>query len=137
MKKVILCGMLLGLLTGMCFAQRGVGRPMGTEGPTARMGPDAVRSFPNATSVGPHVGHAGSNIGVASRAESVHGVGVGRNAKTVTPDAAVGANQKTVRPDAPVGANAKDVRPDAAVGTDPRSVAPRTTTAPDAGQNPQ
>src|SRR5664280_1337645 len=83
MKKVILCGMLLGLLTGMCFAQRGGARSMGTVGPNVRMAPDA-RPLPNARNVGPNAGTAGLNIGP------------GTHAKTVGPNDRPSANAKTV-----------------------------------------
>src|ERR1035438_6669746 len=112
MKKVILCGMLLSLLTGMCFAQRGGARSMGTVGPNVRMAPDA-RPLPNARNVGSNIGTAGSNVGS------------GTHAKAVGPDSAAGAKAtKTVSPESAAGAKARTVAPDA-------------TTAPDAGPNPQ
>jgi hypothetical protein len=93
MKKVILGGMLLSLLTGMCFAQRGGARSMGTVGPNARMAPNVgmapdARPLPNARNVGSNIGTADSNIGS------------GTHAKAVGPDSVAGANARTVAPDA-------------------------------------
>ena len=130
MKKVILGGMLLGLLTGMCFAQRGGARSMGTVGPNVRMAPNVgmasdARPLPNARNVGPNAGTAGLNIGP------------GTHAKTVGPNARPSANAKTVGPNVGPGANANTVGPDAGPGPKARTVAPEATTVPDAGPNPQ
>lgn len=144
MRKVILCGMLLGLLTGMCFAQRGIGRPMGAAG-NARIGPAAARPFPNVTGIGSNAGHAGA-IGIGTRAKTVpSNVGIGTNPKSVSPDsvrsvepdAAVGTNPKSIRPDATVGTNPKSISPDAAVGASPHGVAPDATGTPDVGLTPR
>src|ERR1017187_1542848 len=93
MKKLILCGILLSLLTGMCFAQRGGARSMGTVGPNVRMAPNVgmapdARPLPNARNVGPNAGTAGLNIGP------------GTHAKTVGPNARPSTNAKTVAPEA-------------------------------------
>jgi hypothetical protein len=118
MKKVILCGMLLSLLTGMCFAQRGGARSMGTVGPNVRMAPNAgmapdARPLPNARNVGSNIGTAGSNVGS------------GTHAKAVGPASVAGANAT------------KAVDPDSVAGPKARTVVPDATTALDAGPSPQ
>lgn len=131
MRKVVLCGMLLGLLTGMCFAQRGMGRPMGVAG-NARIGPAAARPFPNVTGIGSNVGHPGA-VGIGTPAKTVpSNVGIGTNPKSISPDSvrsiepdgAVGSNPKSIRPDATVGADPRSIRPDATLGTNPKSISP-------------
>lgn len=139
MKKVILGAMLLGLLTGMCFAQRGGARSMGNMGPNARMAPHVgmppdAAPFPR--NVGTNVGHAGSNIGVGTHSKTVGpNVGPGTNAKTVGPNVGPGTNAKTVGPNVDPAANAETVRPDAAPGPRARTIGPDA--APDTGPAPQ
>lgn len=131
MKKVIFCGMLLGLLTGMCFAQRGIGHPMGAAG-NARIGPAAARPFPNVTGIGSNVGHAG-DMGVRTPAKTVpspSSVDMGSSPKTVRPGAADGASPSGIAPD---GTRA----PGAAASTSPNGVAPDAAATRDTVPNPQ
>jgi hypothetical protein len=93
MKKVLICGMLLGLLPGLAFAQRG--RMVGGIGPsawTANVGPMTpnLGARPNAVSAG--------HDGVAPSATPV-----GSELKTVTPSATSGPTASSV------GANSKIV----------------------------
>src|ERR1700692_3855016 len=92
MKKAILCGMLLGLLTGMWFAQRGGGRPAGNTGGDVRSPnvgmPAHATTLPDTRRVAPDARNTGSSVGV------------GTNAKTVGPDAGGKTNSKTVGPNA-------------------------------------
>ncbi len=83
MKKVLVFGVLLGLLTTVSWAQRG--RTVGGVGPTARL-PGATRMPPNAVGI-PH-------RGIAPNATST---GTG---KTVKPNATAGQTAKTVGPNA-------------------------------------
>jgi len=120
MKKVILGGMLLGLLTGMCFAQRGGARPMGNMGRNVEMGPHvggfpAARPLPNARHVGPNAVNLGSNIGAGNHAKLGTGtpdVGPGPKARTIGPNAPLGENSRTVSPDAGVGPKARTIGSD-------------------------
>jgi hypothetical protein len=137
MKKVIFGGMLLALLSGVCFAQRG-GARMGSMGPDARtapnvrMGPDA-RPFPDARHVGPAMGGNGSNVGVGTHAKTVGpNIGQSNSAKTVGPNVGASRNAKTVSPDA-VGAGATADTVDPNAGASPRA----RTVGPDAGPAPQ
>ena len=144
MKKLIFGSLLLGLLTGVCFAQRGGARSMGSMGPNVRMAPNArigpdMNPLPNARHVGPNVGTPVSNVGVGPHASTVGpNVGPSNNTKTVGPNAStVGPNAKTVGPDAAgVGANAGSADPTAGPGSHARTVEPNATTAPDAGAPP-
>lgn len=118
MKKLITCGMLLGLLSTVSFAQRG--RAAAGVGPSAGMSNSApmARSMPNAVTT--------SHQGVAPSA-----VAPNHRAKTVAPNAASTPNAKgttTVAPNAK-SATAPDARsvhnrvmvPDAdGLGTQPR-----------------
>ena len=79
MKKVLICGMLLGLLPSLAWAQRG--RVAGGIGSSARM---------------PSVGSVPSNVGIHPGAVNVGHDGVAPNA---TPSASpVGTQSKTVSP---------------------------------------
>jgi hypothetical protein len=162
MRKLILCGTLLGLLTSLCFAQRGVGRPMGA-GDNARMGPGATRTFPGVGGVGSNVGHAGGiGIGATKTVPLPSSVDRGTNPKSVGPDPVAtgtgvgpsktvplpssadrGTNPNTVGSD-PV-ATGTGVGPNKTVplpssvdrGTSPSGVASDATVAPDVGPNPR
>ena|SRR5664279_1403149 len=112
MKKILLCGMLLGLLSTMSFAQRG--RVMGGAGPTART-PNA-RMSPNATNVG--------HDGIAPNATA--------NTQTrVHPNATTGNTPNTVGPNASTGNRATAVGPDAATGRTATTVSPNANDTPD------
>ncbi len=94
MKKVLVCGMLLGLLTTLSWAQRertvvGPAARMGGVGPAARIGP-------NSLGIPPH--------GIAPNARTAG------TATTVRPNATAG-KATTVRPNATNGGAAKTVRP--------------------------
>lgn len=114
MKRILICGVVLGLMTGVGFAQRGravggVGPAVGGVGPSARMPANApvVRTTPNAVT-------------------NTHG--------SVRPNAISGsANAKTVKPNATSGANATAVAPNAGNAT---SVSPNADTVPDRAINP-
>ena len=95
MKRLIVCGMLLGLLTTVSFAQRG--RAIG--------GATAGARIPNVGAISPHAGINPNSVGLP------HG-GVLPNAttsktpKTITPNATINPKAGTVRP------NSETVRPD-------------------------
>ena len=94
MKKILVCGMLLGLLTSVSFAQRGRLSSGGTI-PGARL--------PNATST--HVGVNQNSLGlphggVLPRATA------GKTSKTTSPNATNNPRATTVRP------NSETIQPD-------------------------
>ena len=93
MKKILLCGMMLGLMTTVGFAQRG--RSVGGVGPTATapMAPTAPRA-PMARTTPSAVPNAHGDIAPNSVSGSTH-------AKTVTPSAtSTSPTAKTVTPNA-------------------------------------
>ncbi len=114
MKKVLICGMLLGLLPCVAFAQRG--RAVGGMGPAAHM---------------PNVGSMPSNVGVHPNA-----VGIGHNG--VAPNSApIGSNSKTVAPNATTSkvpdnaaTNPKTV-PDRVIPADTGTMSPVTGVGPE------
>jgi hypothetical protein len=115
MKKVLVCGMLLGLLTSVSYAQRG--RAAGGVGTTVRM--------PNVMPVSPTAGMNPNSIskghdGVLPNATT------GKNPKPLTPNATTDPTAKTVGPDAKtVGPNTvtpvpdRVIMPDAQTGPGP------------------
>ncbi len=107
MKRILICGMMLGLLTGVGFAQRG--RAVGGVGPAARMPGNApvVGTTPNAVT-------------------TTHG--------STTPNAVSGSTHaKTVTPNATNGAQAAAVTPNSGNAT---TVSPNVNTVPDRALNP-
>ena len=108
MKKVLICGMLLGLLASVGVAQRG---RAGSVGPTVRTMPAAARPMPNAITI-PHGGIAPTarvapNARTSGSATAVAPTTVSPSAKTkVAPNARTGAAEttaptaRTVGPDA-------------------------------------
>jgi hypothetical protein len=138
MKKMILCGMFLSLLTGICLAQRGGARPMGSvganAGPSPNVGtPSHAVTLPDARAGAP----VAARSGASNHARTVGpNVGVSTNAKTVGPNAAAGANTKTVDPTAEGGTNVKTVGPDAEPDSRAPTANPNATTAP-VGPKPQ
>lgn len=114
MKKLLVCGMLLGLLTGISFAQRG--RAMG-----GGIGPSGAR-LPN---VGPVSSHAGVNpdaIGMP------HG-GVLPNAATTT-----SKTPKNTTPHATFDPKAQTVGPHANTNPPIRGTLPNARPGPGADQ---
>jgi len=120
MKRLLICGMLLGLLTTVCMAQRGGSRPM----PNVRM-PNAIENqhggvAPNAIApgsartVGPVTTTAPPSATVPPNAERM-----GTHANTVSPHTTVSPNATTVAPNArtsgaeTVAPDARTVKPDA------------------------
>ncbi len=138
MKKMILCGMFLGLLTGMCLAQRGGARPMGpvgaNAGPSPNVGiPSHAVTLPDTRSVAPDAARSG----VSKPAKTVGpNVGMNTTEKTADPGAAAGTNAKTVGPTAAAGTTVKNVGPDAEPDSRAPTTDPNATTAP-AGPKPQ
>lgn len=141
-KKIILSCMLVGLLSGVCFAQRGGARSAGSMGPSVRMAPEA-RPLPNARNVGPAIGNTGSrnvgptvgNTGANGNAgvnvgPGTHAQTVGPNAQTVSPNA---RPQTEVKPMSP-GANATD---NSGVGPKATTVSPDAIADPDAARIPR
>ena len=107
MRKLIVGGALLALLTGVCFAQRGSAHAA----LSAQPAPNAVAQAPNANPVGPNV----NTVAPTANTQAP-------NVNTADP------NVNTVAPDAnPVGPNANpSVTPDVnAVAPDANPVAPR------------
>ena len=120
MKRALICGMLLGLLPGLAFAQRG--RMAGGVSSGARLGPSATvgnvgpmspnaRINPNAISLG--------HDGVSPNARPI-----GSQTKTVTPSA---TNSKTAHT---VGADPQTV-PDRVQLPDARPIGGETGVGPD------
>ena len=103
MKKIILFAMLMGLLSAVCFAQRG-----------------SHASAPNVEPMGPGVRTMGSNPTIAP------------DARTITPNAgvhhvapnAVSNSTKTLGPNARTAAGAKTTAPDARTAPDANTLAP-------------
>jgi len=112
MKKVLICGMLLGLLTGVCMAQRG--HAAGGVGPMAHPGPNVFGTShggiaPNARTAGPVTTVAPRPITAAPNAQTTvapKATTVAPNAATVTPKAAtitpetIAPRARTISPDA-------------------------------------
>ena len=118
MWKLIVGGALLGLLTGVCFAQRASQQPS----PSARPGPTANTSAPNANQAAPNPTTVAPNVPT-----------VAPNVPTVAP------NVPTVAPNAnPVAPNVPTVAPNApTVAPDANTVAPTSETiTPDANPGP-
>ncbi|MGC2111126.1 MAG: hypothetical protein WA655_16540 [Candidatus Korobacteraceae bacterium] len=97
-RKLIIGGMLMGLLTGMCFAQRATQRPA----PSATPAPNANPVAPNTPTAAPNVPTAAPNVPTTAP-----------NTPTVAPDApTVAPNANPVNPDSiPVVPNANPVNP--------------------------
>jgi hypothetical protein len=86
MKRILICGMMLGLLTGAGFAQRGravggVGPAVGGAGASARMPAPAVGVTPN-------VGTAPNAVTTTHSATAPNSVSGSTHAQTVPPNAA-------------------------------------------------
>jgi hypothetical protein len=113
MKRILLCGVMLGLMAGVGFAQRGraaggAGSAAGAVGPSARMPGNApmARTAPNAVT----------------------------NAQgSMAPDAVSGSATKTVKPNGTSGANSTVAAPNAGNAT---TVSPNANTVPDRAMNP-
>jgi hypothetical protein len=110
MRKLLICGMLLGLLSTVSFAQRGAAR-MPTAGPISH----STTLSPNA------VGNIHDGVVPNAAAKSPSHVMTGSSADPVAPNAKTGSpNADTVKPDAT---------------NVPRAVTP-TVTMPDAHTGP-
>ncbi|MGB8887212.1 MAG: hypothetical protein WCC87_10845 [Candidatus Korobacteraceae bacterium] len=114
MKKVLVCGMLLGLIPSLALAQRG--RMAGGIGPSAHT---------------PNVGGMPSNVGIHPNAVGISHDGIAPNATTV------GNQSKTVTPNATsskvpasAGTHPKTV-PDRAIPTDTGTMSPVTGVGPE------
>ncbi|MGC2110892.1 MAG: hypothetical protein WA655_15330 [Candidatus Korobacteraceae bacterium] len=118
MKKVLICGMLVGLLSTVSFAQRG--RTVGGIGPAAR-----------GASIGPNIGPMSPSARVNPSAISLGHDGVAPNARpvgavpsTVSPNAgksrsttSVGPNSKTI-PGQAMPPSSRTIGPDTGIGPD-------------------
>jgi hypothetical protein len=132
MKKVIICGMVLGLLSTVSFAQRG--RAAGGTAPTARMPNAAPMSQPMAPVARTPNAAAPNHDGVTPNA-----VSGSNHSQTVSPNAKSNSGAsatQTVSPNAESNANAsatQSVNPNATNGNAPaaRTVDPNATTVPD------
>jgi hypothetical protein len=119
MKKVLICGMLLGLLTSVSFAQRG--RTVGSIGPAAR-----------GASIGPNIGPMGSNARINPSAINVGHDGIAPNARPV------GAVTPTVSPNAGKSGTTTSVGPNAGRHVPDQGVPPVSPTIrPNAGIGPE
>jgi hypothetical protein len=115
MKKTIVCGMLLGLLTTVGSAQRARTEPgMVPRARTVGVGP----SVPMTPNVG--VGATSGNLGHDGVAPSARTTG--SKASTVTPNATNGTTASTVKPNATSDNTARTVDPNAANGTQASTV---------------
>ncbi len=91
MKKLLVCGMLLGLLTSLSFAQRG--RAIGGVGTSARVPPSIGTISPNAR-VNP------SSISIGHGGILPNATTMGKTPKTITPNATTNPRARTIKPDA-------------------------------------
>jgi hypothetical protein len=132
MKKILICGMMLGLMTGVGFAQRG--RAAGGVGPTAGMPSAPIgRTAPNAVTAVPRA-PAPNAVSGPSNVKTVTPNATGADAaKTVAPNANSSDNAKTVAPNSNSADNAKTVAPNTGAST---SVSPNTNSVPDRAMNP-
>ena len=109
MKKVLVCGMLLGLLTSVSFAQRG--RAVGGVGQGART--------PNVGPVSPNARMSPNAIGVEHDGVLPNATTTGKNPKPLTPNATTDPTAKTVDPAAKtVGPNSETTVPDRVITPD-------------------
>jgi hypothetical protein len=104
MKRLLICGMMFGLLTGVGFAQRGravggVGAATGGVGPTARM-----------PGIAPVVGTTPNAVTATHGSTAPNAVTGSTTANTVTPNATKGAKAAAVTPNS---GKATTVSPDA------------------------
>jgi len=126
MKKLLICGMLLGLLTGVSVAQRG--RAVGGAGPAARVAPSGPIA-PNAR-ISPNtigIEHGGALPNATTK-----------KSQTITPNATNAPAARTVGPDAgstPDTVPGHVITPDAvktpnSMGTSPSVTFPNAETGP-------
>jgi hypothetical protein len=106
LKSVIVCGALLGLLTGVSFAQRRV-TPIGTTTPGARV-PNAVR---------------GGDLAPTPTLPAQTGISSHTPNTTVAPNTTTPPTAKTVAPNVPT-------MPDRVIAPNTRDISPHTTTLP-------
>ena len=127
MKKLIICGVMFGLMTGVSFAQRGraaggVGPAVGGVGPTARISNSA-----------PAMGTTPNAVTTRHGSTAPNAVSGSTHAKTVTPNATNGASSTSVTPNAgnatTVSPNANTV-PDRAINPDAQGVSDHTRVNP-------
>lgn len=129
MKKLIICGMLLGLLTTVSVAQRG--RAVGGASPTARMPNVAPMSQPMSPVARTPNAAATSHDGVTPNA-----VSGSTHAKTVSPNAESNANASATQSVSPNATNGNAAP--AARTVDPHATTvPDRVTVPDASRNGQ
>lgn len=109
MKKVLICGMMLGLLTSVSYAQRG--HAIGGVGPGART--------PNVGPVSPNARVSPNAIGVGHDGVMPNAVTMGKNPKPLTPNGTTDPTAKTVDPTAKtVGPNTITTVPDRVITPD-------------------
>ena len=125
MKKLIIAGMLVGLLGAASFAQRRRSIEPTIESRRSAAGGARIGMVPTAVApmnVGPNIGHTGSNVGVGSHAKTVgpnavtnsNAKAVGTHAKTVGPNAVTNSNSTAVGSNVNPAAKSETVRPNAA-----------------------
>jgi hypothetical protein len=132
MKKILICGMMLGLMTGVGFAQRG--RAVGGVGPTAGMPSAPIgRTAPNTVTAVPRA-PAPNAVSAPNNTKAVTPNATGSDAaKTVAPNTNSADNAKTVGPNTNSADDAKTVAPNAGAST---SVSPNSNSVPDRAMNP-
>jgi len=115
MKKILIFGTLLGLLTGVGFAQRG--RPVGTTSPVARpdMTAAPARTMPNANISGQRTQRTAGATATASPNSSL---GTSNASPTAAPIRDPQIRSTTVAPNGTVGT--RNVSPTAAPIRDPQ-----------------
>ncbi len=96
MKKVLVCGMLLGFLTSVSFAQRG-GRAMGGFGTNPTRIPNAVPATPNATFNPGAISHGGV---LPNTTHAPNATDMGKDPNPAHPNATFGPNATTSKPNA-------------------------------------
>lgn len=112
MKKIVICGMMLGLLTAVSWAQRG--RPV-ARGPIS----------------GGRIGSVSPNVGMNPSAVSMSHGGIAPNAAT-RPNAVTttGKNPNTVKPNATMDPTASTVGSHTGAGTPDRVITPDAHSGP-------
>ena len=118
MKKLLICGLLLGLLSGISFAQRG--RTIGGIGPAA-----------HGASIGPNIGPMSPNARINPSAIGLGHAGVSPNAKPVGDITGVPATAGKSRTSTSVGPNSKPHMPDQAMPPLSPTIRPNAGIGPD------
>jgi len=111
MKKVFVCGMLLGFLTTLSYAQRG--HSIGGVGPMARPRGADLGGIHSTTGLNPNAKINPNSVGIGHGGVTPNAIPMSTHSKTVSPDAAGDPSVRTVHPNATTMPDARPVPPDA------------------------